>query len=188
MTVLIEPGGKILRGLALPFDEHALIYDGSDLYAEVFDRTSLEALPKEIPLLVSHNRNGPPAGMVRSTTVSSRGLELEAELVGSDDEVEGWRRKFEAGLMASLSIAFRADRPQWEKPPRVGLPPVKRVRGARIEEISLVNWPAYRSAGIDRVAQRTESQEATDLKYLVTQAEMPRILEEAERRLANRRK
>ncbi len=34
-------------------------------------------------------------------------LGIEAKLVGDDHELEGWRRRFDAGLMVGLSIGFR---------------------------------------------------------------------------------
>lgn len=159
-SIRVEEDGKVLRGLALPFNEFAVILDKEGrLFAEIFDEESLVRLPQNVPLLVSHNRDVPPAGMVLQTMKLSSGLGVEARIVGSDHEVEGWRRRFAAGLMTGLSIAFRASKPIWERPPRSGLPPVKRVRNAEIEEISLVSWPAYRSAGLSSVNLRSMGDE-----------------------------
>ena len=158
-SIVVEKDGRILRGLALPFGEHAIIAasDGS-LYAERFDEESIPSLPQNVPLLISHNRAAAPAGRVLRTAQSSVGLGVEAELVGTDSEIEGWQRRFAAGLMVGLSIAFRAGRPKWERPGR-GMPPIKLIRDAEIEEISLVSWPAYKGASVTRLARRSAGAE-----------------------------
>ena len=85
-----------------------------------------------------------------------QGLGIEAKLVGDDNELEGWRRRFDAVLMAGLSIGFRTGtKAVWEPPPTKGMPPVKRVRGAEIVEVSIVNFPAYDNAATLSLNQRS---------------------------------
>ena len=58
--------------------------------------------------------------------------------------------------MASLSVGFAARGAQeWRAPERVGAPPIVIRRGVEIVEISLVTWPAYNSAAVVSVNQRT---------------------------------
>lgn len=118
--VTVEPDGAVLRGLAVPFRQTAYFVDNDDkLVAEQFDEQSIHELPTDIPLLVGHDRNRPPAGIVTATGITSYGLGIEGRLIGSDDEIEGWRRKFAAGLMAALSIGFTAQGKQdWRRPER----------------------------------------------------------------------
>lgn len=155
--VTVEDGGNIIRGLAVPFGESAYFIDKDDkVVAEQFDEESVQTLPSQIPLLVSHDRHRAPAGVVTAAGISRFGIGIEARLVGSDDEVEGWRRKLAAGLMASLSVGFTSQgRQVWRAPERRGAPPMVIRRSVEIVEISLVNWPAYDGATIVSLSQRT---------------------------------
>lgn len=155
--VRVDENGAVFRGLAVPFGESALIVEKDDrLVAEQFDENSIRKLPSNIPLLVAHDRNQPPAGIITSSGISRFGLGIEGRLVGSDGEIEGWRRKLAAGLMAALSVGFVAQGPQeWRRPERYGAPPVVVRRGVEIVEISLVTWPAYDSAGVVSINART---------------------------------
>ena len=154
--VALDPDGTILRGLAVPFGEPALIVADGQLVAEHFDENSITQLPTEIPLLVAHDRDRPPAGIVLQAQQFSRGVGVEARLVGSDPELDGWRRRFEHGLMTALSIGFTASgRQLWDRPIRAGQPPRVTRRGVEIVEISLVNWAAYESAGLTSLNART---------------------------------
>lgn len=51
-----------------------------------------------------------------------------------------------------------------EKPPGRGMPPGKRVRGAKIVELSSVNYPAFPSAGALSLNQRSAHDEETHQK------------------------
>src|SRR5690606_36083795 len=89
--VTIEDGGRILRGLALPFDERALVLDArrGDPVIEVMDHDSFDAPPSgEIPLLIGHNRADAPAGVVRSAPLRAFGVPVEAELLVGADELD----------------------------------------------------------------------------------------------------
>jgi phage head maturation protease len=110
-----------------------------------------------LPLLVSHDRDKPPAGVVRSAFITVYGLGVEGELIGSDDELQGWRRRFAEGLHSGLSIGFSRDRHRdvYEKPHRPGGLPVVRPRDVTIHEFSTVQWPAYPSAGVVSLSVRT---------------------------------
>jgi phage head maturation protease len=97
-------------------------------------------------------------GVARSwAVIPGKGLGVEAELVVRDAELDSWRRRFQHGLSCGLSIGFRQDkrRTRWERPARSGSPPRKRPRGVEIEELSLVQWPAYLLAGVTAMAQRS---------------------------------
>lgn len=180
------PGSSVLRGLAVPFHEHAWIVDkDGDLYAEVFDELSIPRPPEGVPLLISHDRDKPPAGKVMSSSLTKHGLGIEARLIGDDHELEGWRRRFDAGLMVGLSIGFRTgQKPIWEAPPKRGMPPVKRIRGAEIVEISLVNYPAYTSAGTLSLNQRTAQEDHERYQH----EESERVIAESKAFLAARRR
>ncbi len=159
MTVLlnVDPGGAVFRGLAVPFGRSALIVDkDGKLIAEQFDQTSIRKLPQNIPLLVGHRRDEPPAGVITSSGLSSFGLGIEGKLVGGDSEIEGWRRRFAEGIMAALSIGFVAEgRQEWRLPERRGAPPLCIRRNVEVVEASLVQWPAYADAAVVSINERT---------------------------------
>ncbi len=154
----VEEGGRIVRGLALPYHSSAYVIEDGDIIEEVMDERSLDGLPGTVPLLQGHDRVQPAIGVVRSWgVVPGHGLGVEAELVISDAELDSWRRRFQHGLNSGLSIGFRYDkkRTKWERPTRAGHPPRKIPRGVEIEEVSLVMWPAYPLAGVTAMAQRS---------------------------------
>jgi phage head maturation protease len=159
----VEAGGRVIRGLALPFHSPAYVIDGDDVIEEVMDEHSLDQLPGKVPLLQGHDRIHPAIGVVRTWgVILGKGLGVEAELVVSDAELDSWRRRFEHGLTSGLSIGFRYDRrrTKWERPVRSGNPPRKRPRGVEIEEVSLVQWPAYLLAGVTAMAIRSAADQA----------------------------
>ena len=93
------------------------------------------------------------------------GLQLEAELIGADVELDGWRRRIGAGLLAGLSVGFIAN------------PATRHVDGATVEErvadacdveasrsarVSIVQLPAYSGATVDSIRLRTETQQWVD--------------------------
>jgi HK97 family phage prohead protease len=154
----IEPGGRIVRGLALPFHSPAYVVEDTDVIEEVMDEHSLDGLPGKVPLLEGHDRTRAAIGVVhRWAVIPGKGLGVEAELVVSDSELDAWHRRFKHGVSSGLSIGFRYDkhRTRWERPVRSGNPPRKRPRGVEIEEVSVVQWAAYLLAGVTALAMRT---------------------------------
>jgi phage head maturation protease len=142
----VEKSGRVVRGLALPFHEEAIVEGpkGAGIVAEVMDEKSIGKIEPNLPLLVNQDR-GRVAGVVRTLAVTNQGLGIEAKLVGSDDELEGWARRFRHGLLAALSVGFSRDRRRdaYERPRRPGELPTVRPRGISIVEVSLVQWGAY---------------------------------------------
>lgn len=157
VAVTVEDGGTVLRGLAVPFGDPTIVVEGDNrVICEVFDEESIDALPANMPLLVGHDRTTPPAGVIVNAAPAHFGLGIEARLIGSEPELDGWRRRLAAGLMAGLSIGFVAAGPQkWLRPTRSGQPPTVIRRGVKIHEVSLVCWPAYERAAVLSVNERT---------------------------------
>ena len=79
--VRVDPGGAIFRGLAVPFNESALLNEGGRVFAEQFDDESIRSLPTGIPLLVAHRLDSPPVGIVTSSGISRYGLGVEGRFV-----------------------------------------------------------------------------------------------------------
>ena len=157
--ITIEDGGRVLRGLAVPYDQPTIILDQHELIAEMFDRQSIVAVEDGAPLLVSHLRDREPLGRIVSHRHTGDGLEIEARLIDSESELERWRTRWAENLMTGLSVGFRQGPGQWERPPQRGMPPLKRVREVEVVEVSAVNWPAYPNAGLRGLAQRTAAAE-----------------------------
>jgi phage head maturation protease len=89
-------------------------------------------------------------------------VEVEAELLGSNEELESIRRRAGGGILAALSVGFVPNRSAdvWHKPDaRSGLPHVVR-RGVEIREVSLVLWPAYDRARVTGIYARTAAASA----------------------------
>jgi HK97 family phage prohead protease len=159
-----HPDGVVLRGLGIPFGESTVIVENDGrIISERFDRESLVKLPANIPLLVGHDRAAPPAGVIDISGISDAGLAIEGRLIGSDHEVESWRKKFAVGLMTGLSIGFRSSGPQIHlRPERPGQPPVVVRRGVEIVEISLVSWAAYTEAAVISLNRRSAAGDESD--------------------------
>lgn len=161
VRMTLEADGKHLRGIAVPYGEPALVWtrgpSGEEaLVEEVFDVESIPRPPKNIPLLVGHDRSAPPAGIITGSRVEADGLTIEATVTGSADEKSGWRERWTHGLMTALSVGFSPGRGDvWTRPEQRGdLPRVVR-RGVTVHEISLVNWPAFAGARLTALTQRS---------------------------------
>jgi HK97 family phage prohead protease len=184
----VEAGGRIVRGLALPFNSPAYVIEGDDIVEEVMDQDSLDRLPGQVPLLQGHDRVHPAIGVARTwAVIPGKGLGVEAELVVSDSELDSWRRRFQHGLSSGLSIGFRADRrrTKWERPTRSGNPPRKIPRGVEIEELSLVQWPAYLLAGVTAMAMRSAADQRRheESNRIIAEWEKRQILAAHEQRM-----
>lgn len=174
--IRVEPNGRILRGIALPYDEVVIMSSprprhGQVVHLEVFDKDSILDVGALFarPLLINH-RDDRPIGRVRSSRSTERGLEIEAELVGSDDEIQGLTRRIAAGIQARMSIGFHPSHEDdiWAAPARSGpaLPLVTR-RGVKIREVSIVVWPAYAGAVIEGIYERTARGETRHVESVV---------------------
>jgi HK97 family phage prohead protease len=161
-TVEIEDGGRILRAIAVPYGAETVVIGpdkrGAPLaHRELFDGESIRDVGALFgkPLLVGHDQTR-PTGRVLSSRSTGRGLEIEAELLGSDQELESIRRRAAGGVLSHLSIGFLPNpkRDEWHKPDRSGLPLVLR-RGVTVREISLVLWPAFDGARVLGIHART---------------------------------
>lgn len=166
--VEVEEGGRFIRAVAVPYGVEAFVIGpprrGGEKVAhrEAFDRESIRDIGAMFgrPILLSHDQ-ARPTGRILLTRSTERGLEVEGELLGSDDELESIRRRAAGGVLSSVSVGFlpspRED--QWTGPDASGLPLVLR-RGVVVKEISLVLWPAFDDARILSISKRTSGAEA----------------------------
>ena len=192
--VQIEEGGRILRGLALPYGEVTFVLGpgrrGEKVaHGEVFDHESLVDVGAMYgrPLLLSHDESR-PIGRILSTRSTEKGLEIEAELLGSDEELASIRAKAQGGVLSSMSVGFRPNRKldKWQPPDASGLPWVLR-RGAEVREISVCLWPAFDSAKVLSIMQRTAASLARKEASDKAKAEAKVAIAEAKAFLKRRR-
>ena len=188
MSVKIEPGGKFLRGVAVPFGESAIVkMRGGQVVEEIFDPSSFERPPPGgTPLLVNHVRDREPTGVVARTEVRSYGLGFEAELLVSDADAEVWERRFKAGLVSGVSVGYLSDHRRfvWERPTRRGGLPIVRPRGVGLEHLSLIllpTLPAYNGAKVLTLSQRSAADQRRheESDRLIREWDLERIQREA---------
>jgi HK97 family phage prohead protease len=161
--VAVEEDGAILRGVAVPFRRQAVVLGpgkrGAGLVAhkETFDAESILGVGAlaGTPFLIGHDVNR-PHGAIQSSRSTDRGLEVEVRLMGSDSELQSFRRRAEGGVLSGLSIGFVPSRKRdiWLPPDETGLPTVLR-RGARLRELSAVVFPAFEDARVVGITVRT---------------------------------
>ncbi len=184
--ITVEDDGKIIRGLAIPYREHALIAENSRVFLEYFEGESLRKLPKNVPLLQGHDRAVPPAGKILDSHHSPQGMWIEARLSGGASDVDRWRGLFADSLMAGLSVGFREGLGKWTTDARGT--PIKLVREAEVIEVSVVNWPAYSSAGVRTVSVRSRADQKRKEESDRAIAEAQEVMARVNARLAARRK
>jgi HK97 family phage prohead protease len=189
--VAVEEDGAILRGVAVPFRRHAVVLGpgkhGAGLVAhkETFDSESIVGVGAlaGTPFLIGHDVNR-PHGAIQSSRSTERGLEVEVRLLGSDSELQSFRRRAEGGVLSGLSIGFVPNRRAdiWQPPDETGLPTVLR-RGARLRELSAVVFPAFEDARVMGITVRTaaavarkESSDAAIAAVQAMQAEIAPLL------------
>jgi phage head maturation protease len=194
VSVKIEPGGRFLRGVAVPFGASAIVKMRDKVVEEIFDPDSFERPPPGgVPLLVNHVRDREPTGVVHSTAVRSYGLGFEAELLVSDADAEVWERRFKAGLVSGVSVGYLSDHRRfvWERPTRRGGLPVVRPRGVGLEHLSLIllpTLPAYNGAKVLTLSQRTAADQRghEESERIIHEWERERIEREHRRRMRAR--
>jgi HK97 family phage prohead protease len=193
--VEIEPDGRIIRALALPYHEVAYVIGpgrrGEQIaHRERFDEQSFAEIGAMFgrPILMGHDETR-PVGRILSTRSTERGLEVEGELLGAAVELESIRNRAAGGILSHMSVGFIPNRKLdvWEQPDGSGLPLVRR-RGAVVREISLVLWPAYDSAKVVGIYARTAAAVARKASSDAMIAEMKALSAEVAPILARRRR
>jgi HK97 family phage prohead protease len=193
--VEIEPDGRIIRALALPYHEVAYVIGpgrrGEQIaHRERFDEQSFAEIGAMFgrPILMGHDETR-PVGRILSTRSTERGLEVEGELLGAAVELESIRNRAAGGILSHMSVGFIPNRKLdvWEQPDGSGLPLVRR-RGAVVREISLVLWPAYDSAKVVGIYARTAAAVARKASSDAMIAEMKALSAEVAPILAKRRR
>jgi HK97 family phage prohead protease len=150
----IRGDGRTLAGIVAPFDTPTEIHDYDGRYTELIDRhafdvTIRERGPDRVKLLAMHDSKNLPIGRATVLRPEARGLFGEMRISETDkgDEVLTLVRD---GALDGLSIGFRSIRDRWS--------PDKSIRTQleiKLEEISVVAFPAYEKARIEAVRAAT---------------------------------
>lgn len=173
--ITAEPGSRIIRGLAVPFNEPAFVFQpsesGEELVAEYFDELSvpISNLPIGAPLLQSHD-SAKPIGVVTDAHIDpAEGITFEAKLSVSEPELDALHARFADGLLTGVSVGFTAPATGQvrERARHPGHPPTLVRRHVSIRELSLVLWPAYMTAGIRSLMTREAIEAAVKTRVSV---------------------
>lgn len=151
----IRSDGRTISGIAAPFNTPTEIADSLGHYTEVivpgaFTRTIAERGADKVKLLAQHDRQAFPIGRAISLRESTAGLVAEFRVAQTQagDEALALLRD---GVVDGLSIGFRTIRDQWS-----ANRDRRHLLEARLEEISLVTFPAYESARVLAVREATQ--------------------------------
>jgi len=160
MSTVVAAEPSVLSMRLVPFGPPQLVADYIDgrsvIYYESFDAQSFGPAPERLPLLRAHN-SATPIGWVERMSIRADGLDGEAQLVGSPEEVRNLTALIGAELLSGVSIGFSPDgmRDQWTKGGLNDRPPAVLRRGARLREVSLCLEAAYPSAKVLEVRSYT---------------------------------
>ncbi len=139
----VRSEGRTIAGLAVPFDEVAVVAGYRERFARgAFARTIEERGPGRVKLLAQHDRDRLPVGRATLLREDTAGLyaELTVAKTAAGDEVLELVRD---GTLDGLSIGFRPIRDRWD----AERSEVERLEVALLE-VSAVAFPAYDSARV----------------------------------------
>jgi HK97 family phage prohead protease len=158
-----------MLGLALPYEQECVIGEVRPngerrIFREIFDQKSFDGVPKQVPLLRSHQRQAGPLGWAR---LDSRpgGLHTLLEPIAGSQTATDAVAEVRAGVIRGLSVGFieSPDDDLIDARNSRRLPLVRR-RGVVLKEVSLCLEPAYDGAVITSVdadaTAHAESEEA----------------------------
>jgi HK97 family phage prohead protease len=180
----IRGDGRTVAGLAVPFDVPTDIADSQGVYSETFRRgafaRTIEQRGRRVKALAQHDRRRLPLGRAHSLREDAHGLAVELHISQTRDGDEALELVRD-GALDGLSIGFRSvdggDR--WNATRTA----VERVE-VRLDEVSLVAFPAYDDARVMAVRTGSEGLVA-DISPAVDTADAPAPSVTAEARCAD---
>ena len=148
ITLELRADGRTIVGTIVPYGTEARI--GS--YTETFAPGAFaDADPAQIPLTTVHDRESLPIGRAIALTDTEAGLQAELRVSETrlGDEALTLIRD---GAATGLSVGFIPVEDRWDQARTA----VRRIK-AKLVEISLVAFPAYKDARIMAVRQEQQS-------------------------------
>jgi HK97 family phage prohead protease len=161
----VGPGGRALRGLAVPYGQPAPIVENGRRFREVFIPGAFADVAAQKPIMFQHGADTrvgrTPIGLWNRVYETHEGLRVEGELF-NNQLVEPLADAVRAGAITGLSISFTTP-PGGDSWTRDSAGELRTVSRARVREISIVDLPAYQGAGLGRTAAiRSEAGLARD--------------------------
>lgn len=99
----------------------------------------------DVVFLVNHD--GLPLARTRSGTLrlseDDEGLRVESVLDANDPDVQAIHVKMQRGDLDKMSIAFMAERQEWQENDETDDIPHRTILEARLYDVSVVTYPAY---------------------------------------------
>jgi HK97 family phage prohead protease len=145
----IRGDGRTVVGIAVPYDAPTPIRDHQGTYQEVFRRgafaKTIQERASKVKLLAQHNRQNLPIGRPSLLREDATGLYMEARISATRDGDE-ILELVRDGVLDSFSVGFRPVQDRWNAARDF----VERTE-ARLDEVSVVAFPAYDGALISGV-------------------------------------
>lgn len=141
IEVRADDSGIRVSGYAAVFGSETNI---GGMFTEVIERGAFtDAIGRDdVVFLINHE--GLPLARTRSGTLTlkedKRGLYMEAELDPEDPDVRSIVPKMKRGDLDKMSLAFWAERQEWDD---ASDPPKRTIKQARLDDVSIVTRPAY---------------------------------------------
>jgi HK97 family phage prohead protease len=174
LGVELRADGRTLIGLAVPYGKPTEIYDAEGHYFEQFTHgafaRSISQRKGKVPLLGLHDRKQFPLGPIEKLSEGSDGLIVEAHLSktrAGDEALELVRD----GALTGLSVSFTPLQSRWDH--QTDPATVSRTE-ARLNEVSLVPFPAYADAQVLAMRESTVVPSIAALRGRLAAALLPK--------------
>ncbi|MEL7282116.1 MAG: HK97 family phage prohead protease [Pseudomonadota bacterium] len=147
--VRMDGDGLRVEGYAAVFGEET---DIAGLFREVIEPGAFRSAIDRDDVVFNINHEGLPLARRRGgkgtlhLEEDAHGLLMRATLRADDPDVQSIAGKMERGDLDKMSFAFFAERQEWEEPE--GQTPLRRIWEARLQDVSIVTFPAYEGTEI----------------------------------------
>jgi hypothetical protein len=143
--------GRTVYGLVVPYNREATISTRSGQFREVFRPGSLSrtinGAAKRVKLFENHNhlRGDSPVGVATRLEETPKGVYGEFR-IGSTPDGDAALQRIRDGIYDAFSVGFKAV-PGGERRSK----DLRELTEVKLNEVSLVSYPAYAEAGIDGI-------------------------------------
>ena len=136
-----DADGIKVEGYAAVFDDVATI---GDMFQEVIERGAFKDAIGRDDVVFLINHDGLPLARTRSGTLTltedDHGLKIETMLDPEDPDVKSIAGKMKRGDLDKMSFAFYPEVQEWDES---GELPLRKIKQARLADVSIVTTPAY---------------------------------------------
>lgn len=143
-----DDDGITVEGYAAVFGEET---DIAGIFREVIEPGAFKAAIGRDDVVFNINHEGLPLARTRSGTLTleedKHGLKMRTVLDPEDPDVRSIAGKMKRGDLDKMSFAFFAERDEWDETDE-SKPPLRRVKQVRLQDVSIVTFPAYEGTEI----------------------------------------